>query len=49
MTKHKLVSGIDIGSSKICAVVAQQREEDSTQLHIIGASSVPSRELGKVK
>lgn len=42
MAKGKLVSALDIGSSKITALVAQVRSEESSRLHIIGVASAPS-------
>jgi len=47
MAKNKLISAIDIGSSKIVALVAQSRDEDNSKLHIVGAASVPSRGVRK--
>ncbi len=47
MAKSKIISALDIGSSKITALVAQYREEDSEKLHIVGAASVPSRGVRK--
>lgn len=45
--KSKLLSVIDIGSSKIATLVAQVHEEEDNKLHIIGASSVPARGVRK--
>lgn len=47
MAKNKLISAIDIGSSKIVALVAQSRDEDNSKLHIVGAASVPSQGVRK--
>ncbi len=47
MAKSRLISAIDIGSSKIAALIAQFREEESQKLHIVGAASVPSRGVRK--
>lgn len=47
MAKNKLISAIDIGSSKIATVLAQVREDDPERLHIIGASVVASRGIKK--
>lgn len=47
MAKNKLISTIDIGSSKIATVLAQVREDDPEKLHIIGASVVSSRGVRK--
>lgn len=41
MTKTRLVSAIDVGSTKITTLVAQVSEEDS--VHVIGVSTVPSK------
>lgn len=43
MAKSKIISSIDIGSSKIAVLLAQYRPEESDRLHIVGASSSPSR------
>lgn len=47
MSKSKLISAIDIGSSKVTALIAQYREEDTQKLHIVGAASTPSRGVRK--
>lgn len=47
MAKSKLISAIDIGSSKITTLVAQIREEDPSRLHIIGAATSISRGVRK--
>jgi len=47
MAKSKLISAIDIGSSKVTALIAQSREEDPTRLHVVGASSSVSRGVRK--
>ena len=47
MAKSKLISAIDIGSSKVTALIAQYREEESEKLHIVGAASTPSRGVRK--
>jgi cell division protein FtsA len=47
MSKSKLISAIDVGSSKITSLIAQHREDEPGKLHIIGASSVPSRGVRK--
>jgi len=43
MSKSKIISSIDIGSSKIAVLLAQYRPDESDRLHIVGASSTPSR------
>ncbi len=45
MAKDKIVVGIDIGSSKIAAIIASVVPEEP--LHVIGVSSVPSRGVRK--
>lgn len=47
MAKSKIISAIDIGSSKIAVLVAQFRDEDPGRLHIVGAASSPSRGIKK--
>lgn len=46
MAKSKLLAAIDVGSSKVTALLAQSREEDS-RLHIIGAATTLSRGIRK--
>ena len=47
MAKGKILSSIDIGSSKIAVLIAQSREDSPDRLHIIGAASSPSRGVRK--
>lgn len=47
MAKSKLLSAIDIGSSKVAVLVAQIREDDPDRLHIVGAATAPSRGVRK--
>ncbi len=47
MAKSKLISAIDIGSSKIATLVAQARDEEDHRLHIIGAATSVSRGIRK--
>jgi cell division protein FtsA len=47
MAKGKIVSSIDIGSSKVAVLIAQSREDSPDRLHIIGAASSPSRGVRK--
>src|SRR3990172_2098294 len=47
MAKSKIISAIDIGSSKITALIAQYREEESEKLHVVGASSSVSKGVRK--
>jgi len=47
MAKHKLISAVDIGTSKITTLIGQLRDEDSQKIHIIGVSSLPSKGLRK--
>lgn len=45
MPKDKVIVGLDIGSSKICVIIATVPEDD--KVNVIGVSSVPSRGLRK--
>ena len=45
MSKERIISGIDVGSSKIATIIAQISDEE--QVSIIGVSSVPSRGIKK--
>ncbi len=45
MPKDKIITAIDIGSSKITTIIAQATEE--SKLNIIGVSTVPARGLKK--
>ncbi len=48
MAKSKLISAIDIGSSKVSAIIAQHRDEDSDgRLHVIGAAASVSKGVRK--
>lgn len=47
MAHTKLISAVDIGSSKVSALIAQIREEDSQRLHIIGAATSVSKGVRK--
>jgi cell division protein FtsA len=48
MAKSKIVSSIDIGSSKIAVLIAQFHDEDTLgKIHIVGASSAKSRGVRK--
>jgi len=47
MAKHKLISAVDIGTSKITTLIGQLRDEDDQKIHIIGVSSLPSKGLRK--
>jgi len=44
MPKERTITGIDIGSSKICTIVATVSEDD---ISVIGVSSVPSKGIRK--
>lgn len=44
MAKERIVTGIDIGSSKICTIIAQVSDD---RISVIGVSSVPSRGVKK--
>lgn len=45
LPKERIISGIDIGSSKIATIIAQISDEE--QVSIIGVASVPSRGIKK--
>lgn len=45
MSRERIITGIDIGSSKICTVIAQLSGED--KVSVIGVSSTPSRGIKK--
>ncbi len=45
MPKDKVIVGLDIGSSKICAIIATVPPEE--KVNVIGVASVPSRGLRK--
>ena len=45
MARDRIITGIDIGSSKITTVIASQGEED--RLSVIGVSTVPSKGIKK--
>ena len=44
MAENEIIAGLDLGTTKVCAIVAEQSEEG---LDIIGIGSVPSRGLKK--
>jgi cell division protein FtsA len=44
MSESEIIAGLDLGSTKVCAIVAEQTTEG---LDIIGVGSVPSRGLKK--
>jgi len=44
MVENEIIAGLDLGTTKVCAIVAEQTEEG---LDIIGIGSVPSRGLKK--
>ncbi len=44
MAENEIIAGLDLGSTKVCAIVAEQSEEG---LDIIGIGSVPSKGLKK--
>ena len=47
MAKNKIISAIDIGTTKITALMAQIRDEDETRLHVIGVATTPSKGIRK--
>ncbi len=44
MAENEIIAGLDLGTTKVCAIVAEQTEEG---IDIIGIGSVPSRGLKK--
>ena len=44
MAENEIIAGLDLGTTKVCAIVAEQSEEG---LDIIGIGSVPSKGLKK--
>jgi cell division protein FtsA len=46
MSKQRLVTSIDIGSSKVATIIAQQSEE-SGHINVVGAASVESKGIRK--
>jgi len=45
----EIIAGIDVGTTKICALIAEVRNDDEGEeaLHLIGVGCVPSRGLSK--
>jgi len=46
MTRSKIISAIDVGSTKIAVLIGQKNEE-SSKINIIGAASIPSLGIRK--
>ena len=44
MAENEIIAGLDLGTTKVCAIVAEHSEEG---LDIIGIGSVPSKGLKK--
>jgi len=44
MAEHEIIAGLDLGTTKVCAIVAEQTDDG---IDIIGIGSVPSRGLKK--
>ena len=44
MAEHEIIAGLDLGTTKVCAIVAEQTEDG---IDIIGIGSVPSKGLKK--
>ncbi len=44
MAENQLIAGLDLGTSKVCAIVAEQNEDG---LDVVGIGSVPSKGLKK--
>ncbi len=42
MTEEKIIVGLDIGTTKICAVVGKQSDQDPNKVDILGVGSEPS-------
>jgi len=47
MTRDNIFVGLEIGTSKICAVVAEARGDGS--LKVVGVGNVPARGVRKVE
>ncbi|HBC73220.1 MAG: Cell division protein ftsA [Candidatus Amesbacteria bacterium GW2011_GWB1_47_19] len=47
MAKSKVVSSIDVGSSKIAALVAQLSPDETQKIHVVGAAAALSRGVRK--
>ncbi len=47
MAKNKIVSAIDIGSSKVTALIGQIRPDQTDKVHVIGAASSVSKGVRK--
>ncbi|MEK9201052.1 MAG: cell division protein FtsA, partial [Patescibacteria group bacterium] len=47
MAKNKIVSAIDIGSSKVTALIGQIRPDQLDKVHVIGAASSTSKGVRK--
>ena len=47
MPKSKIISAIDIGSSKTAALIAQISQENQEKIHVVGAASSPARGVRK--
>lgn len=45
MAKNRVIAGIDIGTSKVCTIIASVSEEE--KINVIGVASSPSRGLRK--
>src|SRR6188474_873421 len=44
MAEHEIIAGLDLGTTKVCAIVAEQTDDG---IDIIGIGSVPSKGLKK--
>jgi len=48
MSRPQIITGIDIGSSKIVTVIASiNQEEDENKVHILGVANIPSKGIRK--
>ncbi len=47
MAKNKVLSAIDVGTTKVTALMAQVRDEDDSKIHVIGVATTPSKGIRK--
>lgn len=47
MAKNRIISSLDIGTSKVTTLIGQVRDEESDKIHVVGVSSLPSRGVRK--
>ncbi len=46
MAESEIIAGLDLGTTKVCAIVAEQTDEG---IDIIGVGSVPAKGLKKAR